>query len=83
MALAIRDLARQHRDELVVVLECYVRFPSWVARSIDRGLETLGLDYADVLLLGWHDELPSARLLDAVQAQREANRETAAADGSR
>ena len=74
MALAIRELARQHRDELVVVLQCYVRFPSWVARSIDQGLETLGLDYADVLLLGWHDKLPSARLLDAVEAQRKEGR---------
>ena len=74
MALAIRELARQHRDELVVVLQCYARFPSWVARSIEQGLKTLGLDYADVLLLGWHDKLPSARLLDAVEAQREKGR---------
>lgn len=74
MALAIRDLAPQHREELVVVLQCYVRYPSWVRRSIDKGLRTLGLDHADVLLLGWHDKLPAPRLLDAVHRERERGR---------
>ncbi len=70
MALAIRDLAPAHRDELVVVLQCYVRLASLIPRSIEKGLATLGLDHADVLLLGWHDHLPSPRILDAVERER-------------
>ncbi|MBW2523224.1 MAG: aldo/keto reductase [Deltaproteobacteria bacterium] len=74
MALAIRDLAPGHRDELVVVLQCYPRFASWLRRSIDKGLDTLGLDYADVMLLGWHDRHPSRKLLDAALVERDRGR---------
>jgi aryl-alcohol dehydrogenase-like predicted oxidoreductase len=72
MALAIRELAPSHREDLRVVLQCYARKPSWVSRSIRKGLKTLGLQYADVLLLGWHERPLSPRLLAAVEREREA-----------
>lgn len=65
MGDAIRNLAPRHRDELVVVIQSYARFGSIVARSLERALSTLHLDYADVLLLGWHSKPPSARMVDA------------------
>jgi len=71
MALAIRDLAPSHRGQLCVVLQCYARRPSWVSRSIRKGLEVLRLEYADILLLGWHERPPSQGVLDAVQRERE------------
>jgi aryl-alcohol dehydrogenase-like predicted oxidoreductase len=71
MALAIRDLAPSHRGELCVVLQCYPRRPSWVSKSIRKGLETLGLEYADIVLLGWHEKPPSQGVLDAVEGERE------------
>ena len=71
MALAIRDLVPSHRDELCVVLQCYPRRPSWVSKSIRKGLETLRLDYADIVLLGWHEKPPSQGVLDAVERERE------------
>lgn len=74
MALAIRDLAPSHRDELVVVLQCYVRFASLIPRSIKKGLAILGLDYADVLVLGWHERRPSPRILDVVERERQRGR---------
>lgn len=67
MAHAIRDLNPSHRGELVVVLQCYVRVASLVSRSVERGLATLGLDTADVLLLGWYDRFPAARVLAAAE----------------
>jgi len=70
MALAIRDLTPNHRDGLCVVLQCYARRPSLVSKSIRRGLEALRLEYADVLLLGWHEKAPSRRVLDAVEEER-------------
>ena len=43
MALAIRELAPRHRDELCVVLQSYARSPRLLSRSIRKGLQTLRL----------------------------------------
>lgn len=72
MAHAIRSLTPTHREDLCVVLQCYARRPAWVSKSIRKGLEVLRLEYADVLLLGWHDESPSEGILDAVKAEKAA-----------
>lgn len=65
MGDAIRNLAPRYRNELVVVIQSYARLGSIVARSLERALSKLHLDYADVLLLGWHSKPPSARIVDA------------------
>ena len=70
MARAIHQLTPSHRDELVVVLQCYVRFPWLLNRSVEKGLKTLGVQHADVLLLGWHDRVPPERLLKATEEMR-------------
>lgn len=74
MGHAIRDLAKSHRDELVVVLECYARWPWMIRRSVEEGLRQLGLDYADVLLLGWHETVPAERTLQAVERLKQQGR---------
>lgn len=76
MGLGIRELGRRPgiREQMVVVLQCYVRWPSLVSRSVERGLRSLGLDYADVLLLGWHDRHPSTAVLEAAERLRERGR---------
>lgn len=70
MAHAIQQLSPSHRDDLVVVLQCYARFPGLLRRSVEKGLRTLGLGHADVLLLGWHDDVPSERILSAAEGLR-------------
>jgi aryl-alcohol dehydrogenase-like predicted oxidoreductase len=70
MAQAIRQLSKTHRDELTVVVQCYVRFPSLIRRSVERGLKTLGIERADVLLLGWYDSAPSESVLRSVEELR-------------
>ena len=67
MGLAIREIARSRREDLVVVLQCYVRNPRLAQWSIERGLKTLGIDQTDILLLGWHQDPPSPKLLDAME----------------
>jgi aryl-alcohol dehydrogenase-like predicted oxidoreductase len=74
MGLVLRELARTHRDELVIVLQCYSPWGSLVGRSVEQGLRSLGIDYADILLLGWHDRRPSAAVLEAARALQEAGR---------
>jgi aryl-alcohol dehydrogenase-like predicted oxidoreductase len=67
MRSAIRELvAAGRRDELVVVLQSYSRWPWLLESMLTRELRALGLDHADVLLLGWHNDTPSAGLLERV-----------------
>ncbi len=72
MATAIRDLvAAGHRDELVVVLQSYSRLSALMERSLTRGLAQLGIETADVLLLGWYNGPPGDRLLERAERMRE------------
>jgi len=72
MQAAIRELvAAGRRDELVVVLQSYSRWPWLLERGVTRELRALGLDHADVLLLGWHNHVPSARVLERVARLQE------------
>jgi aryl-alcohol dehydrogenase-like predicted oxidoreductase len=65
MAQALRNLVgRGRRENLVVVLQSYARFPWWLERTVLGYLKTGGLDYADGLVLAWHRNPPSGRLLD-------------------
>lgn len=65
MRNAIRNIcARGQRDRLVVALQSYARSATLMEISLARALKTLGLDYADVFLLGWHNRPPSQRLID-------------------
>ena len=58
MGRAIRNIAPRHRDDLVVVVQSYARAGFFVKLSVERALRQLELDYADVLLLGWHNSVP-------------------------
>lgn len=72
MARAIRNIiAKGKRDELIIVLQSYSRSASLMDAFYRQGLKTLGIESADVLLLGWHNQLPSPRILDQAQAMRE------------
>jgi aryl-alcohol dehydrogenase-like predicted oxidoreductase len=68
---AVRGLARQHRDRMVVVVQSYTRAASLMRGSLQGALRRLGTDHADFLLLGWWNALPPARILDAARALRE------------
>ncbi len=71
MARAIRNIiAKGKRDALVIVLQSYSRSAGLMESFYQKGLKTLGIDCADVLLLGWHNRLPSARILDQAEAMR-------------
>jgi aryl-alcohol dehydrogenase-like predicted oxidoreductase len=69
---AIREIVSSgRRDELVIALQSYSRWSWYVERSLARGLEDLGIDHADVLLLGWHNSIPSRSILGRLEKMRE------------
>ncbi len=71
MAKAIRNIIAQgKRNDLVVVIQDFRRSPKGLEKSLMRGLKKLGIDYADVLLLGWHKKPPKPKIMDAAENLR-------------
>lgn len=71
MTNAMRNIiARGKRDDLVILIQDFRRSPKGVEKSLMRGLKKLGIDYADVLLLGWHNKPPKPKIMDAVENLR-------------
>jgi aryl-alcohol dehydrogenase-like predicted oxidoreductase len=72
MATAIRNIVKSgKRDDLIVVIQDFRRSRHGVQHSLMRGLKKLGLDYADVLLLGWHKNPPKPRILETLEKLKE------------
>jgi len=72
MARAIRNIVKNRkRDELVIVIQSYSRSAVLLESFFRKGLRTLGIDCADVLLLGWFNQKPSSRLMERALAMRE------------
>jgi len=72
MARAIRNIvSRGKRDALIIVLQSYSRSAGLMERFFQKGLKNLGIDQADVLLLGWHNKPPSARIIEKALVMRE------------
>jgi aryl-alcohol dehydrogenase-like predicted oxidoreductase len=67
----LRNLVRGNRDKIVIVLQSYDHLGLTVGRSVHKGVKALGIDRADVLLLGWNNWYPPARIIDAALELRE------------
>jgi aryl-alcohol dehydrogenase-like predicted oxidoreductase len=71
MTTAIKNICSAgKRDRLVVVAQSYTRWSWQLRRSLEKFLKLTGLDYADVLLLGWFNSSPSERLLETCEELR-------------
>ena len=67
MKQAIVNLCRQgQRDKLVVAIHTYARSGLLTNFLFRKNLTSLGLDQADILILGWHNRRPSPKLIDRV-----------------
>jgi len=72
MARAIRNLAAAgNRERMVILLQSYSRSAGLMERFFLQGLKALDLERADILLLGWHNRPPSARILDRALRMKE------------
>ena len=69
MRRAIRNLCRQgHRDNLVIAIQSYARFGFLMEWYLRRSLRSMGLEQADILILGWHNRTPAPGLVRRAQA---------------
>ncbi|MBI5078451.1 aldo/keto reductase [Candidatus Saganbacteria bacterium] len=66
MNQAIKNIcAKGKRDKLIIAAQDYMRMSKGLVRwSFDRFLAKTGLDYVDVLLLGWHNTDPDRATLE-------------------
>ena len=71
MGDAIREIAKDRRERLVVMIQSYSRAGRLLTLFVERGLRKLGLDHADALLLGWHNKPPSPAVLNSATSLRE------------
>jgi len=72
MARAIRNIiGKGKRDELVIVIQSFSRSSSLMESFYRRALRTLGIDRADVLLLGLYKKPPPPRIMDRALAMKE------------
>ncbi|CAB1060320.1 Aldo/keto reductase [Olavius sp. associated proteobacterium Delta 1] len=71
MKQAIRNICGQGcRDKLVIAIQSYARsgyLMEWVFKS---RLRSMGLERADILVLGWHNRRPSPGLVTRAQAMK-------------
>ncbi len=67
----LRQLIKKYREKIVIVLQSYDHLGFMLNRSIQKGLKTLGTDYADIILLGWHNRPPSQKVIKKALALKE------------
>ena len=71
MRQAIRNLCRQgQRDRLVIAIQTYARFGFLTEWFFKRNLRSMGLERADILVLGWHNSRPAPALVKRAQAMK-------------
>jgi aryl-alcohol dehydrogenase-like predicted oxidoreductase len=74
MAKAIHELTPTHRQELVVAIQSYARWPRILQKSVEIALRKLKLETADVLILGKADKPPSNEFVEALLNLRQSGK---------
>ncbi len=72
MKQAIKNICNKgQRDKLVVAIQTYARTGLLTETLFKRALRNMGLDQADVLILGWHNRRPSQKLMERALVLKE------------
>lgn len=67
-AAGVRALVPKHREDLVLAIQSYSRSAVLMGPSVDLALRALRTDYADLMGLGWWNQVPPPRIVDAARA---------------
>jgi len=70
-ARAMRNLAKQHRDELILTIQSYSKEPDTIEAEIEEALKSSGLENFDFLLLGARSEVPANAYVEVFERMRE------------
>jgi aryl-alcohol dehydrogenase-like predicted oxidoreductase len=72
MRQALRNIvAKGQRDRLVLSMFSYAHQPFVTEYFLTRALKSAGLDYADILILGYFPKRPTARIVDGAMRLKE------------
>jgi aryl-alcohol dehydrogenase-like predicted oxidoreductase len=71
MKEAIQHMARSERAKLIVAIQTYDHQGFLMKYFVEKGLRSLNIDYADVLVLGWFNHIPGRRVLSEALRLRE------------
>jgi aryl-alcohol dehydrogenase-like predicted oxidoreductase len=72
MREAIRNIVKKgRRDDLVIAMLSYAHSAFLTERFFMRGLRDLGIEYADVLILGYYPRRPSQRVIEGALRLKE------------
>ncbi|HCY85986.1 MAG TPA: hypothetical protein DHV36_12695 [Desulfobacteraceae bacterium] len=72
MKAAVRTLVnRGYRDRMVISIQTYARMGLMTKYLFKQALTSMGIDHADILMLGWHNSKPSNRLIDFALSMKE------------
>jgi aryl-alcohol dehydrogenase-like predicted oxidoreductase len=71
MRVGLRNLVKNNREKINIVLQSYDHIGITVKRSVTKGLKALGIDYTDVILLGWHNWQPAKKIIHEVLKLKE------------
>jgi aryl-alcohol dehydrogenase-like predicted oxidoreductase len=64
MKTALRNIARNEREKIVIAVQSYDHSGFLNSRAVDKALKALDVEYADILILGWFNHIPSERILE-------------------
>jgi aryl-alcohol dehydrogenase-like predicted oxidoreductase len=73
-AAGLRALTPRHRDQMVIAIQSYSRAACLVRPSVNAALRKLKVDQVDLLGLGWWNDLPPQKIIDAALALKEAGK---------
>jgi len=73
-ARGLQPIIRGGRERLVIAIQSYSRSATLMKHWADCALRRLGTDYVDILTLGWWNDVPPNRILDAARSLQEAGK---------
>lgn len=72
MIKAVRNLTEKGvRDRMIISVQTYARWGIMTEIFYRNALKRMGVEFADILMLGWHNSRPSAQLMDFAMKMKE------------